>query len=95
MKRSSLTRDLARDYLAGNITRRYLLDIVSDLCLESDYRRELFPFYLLRHTLIDFDYGEFSFHRTDATKENFDDLLRTEIEGLLASEAQGLTRRWS
>jgi hypothetical protein len=83
---ASWARELARDYLSGSITRRYFLHTVSDLCVEGDYSRQIFPFYLLRFTLEDLEYDGFSFHRADATKENFEDLLRSEIERLLADE---------
>ena len=78
-------RELARDYLAHSITRRHFLDTVFDLCLESDYRKELHPFYLLRDALDDLEHHHFPFVRQDVTKGNFDDILRVEIERLLAS----------
>ncbi|HEY2711218.1 MAG TPA: hypothetical protein VGI60_01790 [Chthoniobacterales bacterium] len=83
---ASWARELARDYLGAHITRRDFLHMVSDLCVESDYSRQIFPFYLLRFTLENLDYDGFSFHRADATKENFDALLGAEIERLLADE---------
>ena len=79
-------RELAQQYLDGTITRDYLLRFLSDLCVETDYSRELYPFYLLRWTLEDLEDQGSSFYIAHATRDNFDGLLHTEIDRLLASE---------
>lgn len=74
---------LARDYLAGAITPRALLLELCQLCIDTDYRRDLYPFYLLRFAQEDLQESSFSFHRRDVTRENFDAILRQEIDTLL------------
>src|SRR6266446_4892739 len=39
---------LARDYLAGTVTQEKFLNELCQLCIHTDYRRDLYPFYLLR-----------------------------------------------
>jgi hypothetical protein len=80
-------RELARDYLDHRISREQLLYELCDLCISTDYKKELYPFYLLRWTHDDLKENTFSFYRRDATRENFESLLRTEIT-LLAGEHQ-------
>jgi hypothetical protein len=79
-------RELAQQYLDGTVSRDYLLRFLSDLCVETDYSKELYPFYLLRWTLEDLEYQGSSFYIAHATRDNFDGLLRTEIDRLLANE---------
>jgi hypothetical protein len=74
---------LARDYLAGTITRDALLHELCQLCIDTDYRRDLYPFYLLRFAHEDLEEDSFSFYRRDVTRENFDEILRQEIDTLL------------
>ena len=74
---------LARDYLAGTVTRDALLRALCQLCIDTDYRRDLYPFYLLRFAQEDLQEGSFSFYRRDVTRENFDAILRQDIDTLL------------
>ena len=74
---------LARDYLAGTVAREALLHELCQLCIDIDYRRDLYPFYLLRFAHADLQESSFSFYRRDVTRENFDSILRQEIDTLL------------
>lgn len=79
-----LAQELAHDYLAGGIDRQNLLKQLCDLCIETGYHDDLYPFYLLRWTDADLKgYGEAHYWK-DATPENFEELLREEIRTLLA-----------
>jgi hypothetical protein len=75
---------LARDYLSGTIAQEKFLNELCQLCIDTDYRRDLYPFYLLRFAHEDLQEGSFSPHRHDVTRENFDAILRQEIDTLLA-----------
>ena len=79
-------RELTRDYLDQRVGREQLLHELCDLCIQTDYKKELYPFYLLRWTHDDLEEKKFSFYLRDATRDNFDSLLRAEIDNLLASE---------
>ena len=81
-------RALVRDYLAGGVDREALLLELCQLCIDTDYRRDLYPFYILRFAHWDLQEGTFAYHRHDVTRENFDEKLREEIDKLLASTPQ-------
>ena len=75
---------LARDYLAGTLVQEKFLNELWRLCIDTDYRRDLYPFYLLRYAREDLQKNSFSHYRCDVTRENFDETLRKEIEILLS-----------
>ncbi|HZS18409.1 MAG TPA: hypothetical protein VFA51_10820 [Candidatus Udaeobacter sp.] len=75
---------LARDYLAGVVTQEKFLNELCQLCIDTEYRRDLYPFYLLRFAREDLQESPFSPHRQDVTRENFDETLRKEIDTLLS-----------
>jgi hypothetical protein len=77
------SQELARDYLESRITSECLLQELCQLCISTDYMKALYPFYLLRWTHDDLKTQVFSFYRQDATRENFDVLLRAEVEKLV------------
>jgi hypothetical protein len=77
-------QDLARDHLAGAVTQEKFLNELCQLCIDTDYRRDLYPFYLLRFAREDLQDSGVSFHRRDVTRENFDETLRKEIDTLLS-----------
>jgi hypothetical protein len=85
-------RFLMQDYLAGRIDREALLVPLSDLCIDTDYRRDLYPFYLLRFALWDLQVDGYTFHREGVTRENFDEKLREEIDTFLANSPQTARR---
>jgi ribosomal protein S18 acetylase RimI-like enzyme len=78
-------QSLARDYVAGAVTQQKFLDELCQLCIDTDYRRDLYPFYLLRFAREDLQDSETSFHRLDVTRENFDTILRQEVDTLLGA----------
>ena len=76
-------QELARDYLEGKATREHLLHELCQLCISTGYMRDIYPFYWLRWTHDDLKERVFSTYRKDATRENFEELLRAEIATLL------------
>ena len=78
------SQELARDYLDSRITSEYLLQELCQLCISTDYMKPLYQFYLLRWTHDDLKTQVFSFYLRDATRENFDMLLRAEVEKLVS-----------
>jgi hypothetical protein len=54
-------RELARDYLDQRGGREQLLYELCDLCFSTDYKKELYPFYLLRWTHDDLKEKTFSY----------------------------------
>ncbi len=78
-------QELARDYLDGKTSKEFLLKELCQFCIATDYMRELYPFYELCWTFDDLKEQVFSFYRNDATRENFEEILGTEIEKLLSS----------
>ena len=82
---------LAQDYLAGRVARETLLLELCQLCIDTDYRGDLRPFFILRFAYWDLQEGTFAYHRHDVTRENFDEKLREEIEKLLAIAPRPLT----
>lgn len=75
---------LAQGCLAGTVARDSFLRELCQLCIDTSYRRDLYPFYLLRFAHEDLEKSSFSPHRHDVTRENFDEILRQEIDTLLA-----------
>jgi hypothetical protein len=75
---------LARDYRAGSITQEKFLGELCRLCIDTDYRADLYPFYLLHFAREDLQDSAASFHRRDVTRENFEQTLRQEIDTLLS-----------
>jgi hypothetical protein len=75
---------LARDYLSETITQEKFLNELCQLCIDTSYRRDLYPFYLLRFARKDLQESSFSPHRHDVTRENFDETLQKEIDKLLS-----------
>jgi len=66
-------QELGHDYLDGKVMLDQLLEETCDLCISTDYMRELSPFYNIRGI------------RDDLTRENFEELVRAEIMTLLAN----------
>ena len=81
---SLYAQGLARDYLANTVTQEKLLDELFQLCIDTDYRRDLYPFYLLRFAREDLQDSKVSFYRLDVTRENFDEVLRREVDTFLS-----------
>ena len=81
-------RFLMQDYPAGRLDREALLVPLCELCIETDYRRDLWPFYLLRFAHWDLQEDTCTFHREDVTRDNFDEKLREEIDTFLANPPQ-------
>jgi hypothetical protein len=75
---------LAREYLAGTVPQEKFLDELCQLCIDTNYRPELYPFYLLRFARQDLQEMSFSPHRHDVTRQNFEETLRKEIDTLLS-----------
>ena len=60
------------------------LRTVMDLCVAHDYRRDLYDFYLLYHTLDTLDeFGEHGYWN-GATAENVDSIIRDRAERFIA-----------
>ena len=76
---------LAQDYLAGRLGREALLVRLCDLCIDTDYRRDLWPFYVLRFAHSELQENTYTSYRADVTRENFDEKLREEIDAFLAN----------
>jgi hypothetical protein len=78
-------QELAREYIRAAVTREALLE---DLCqlytAHADVSR-LQPFFLLRWTDFDFAHSGESHYYPGATKENFEEVLRSEIDALLGA----------
>jgi hypothetical protein len=79
-------RELARDYLDDHLSRDQLLRQLCELCEGAGYRKELYPFYLLRWTAYDLQTQDVSHYLADVTKENFDERLHSELDTLIANE---------
>lgn len=77
------SQELARDFLDSKIAAADLLAELEHLCVSNDYFKELYPFYMLRWAYDDLKEQNFSYYRSDANRENFDGILRTEVEKLL------------
>ena len=85
---AAYARERVRDFVDQRVTRQQLLHELCHLCISTDYKTAIYPFYLLRWAQDDLEEKGFSPHRWDVTHENFDALLKAEIDILLASEHQ-------
>ena len=75
-------RELAGEFIDGVIHREHLLHELSQLYIAGDYLSILNPFYNLRWAIDDIKERGWSFYSSDATAENFDELLRAEATKL-------------
>jgi hypothetical protein len=78
-------QERAREYLHGEVTRGLLLEDLCQLFTDHPNLSLLRPFFLLRWTHFDFKHSDNSHYYDGATKENFEQLLRSEIAALLAA----------
>ena len=79
-------QELAQDYLNSGISRDELLQTICQLCIDTDYFKPLYPFYILRWAWDDLQDEDFSPHRQDVNRANFEDTLRSEIKALLETK---------
>jgi hypothetical protein len=52
-----------------------VLNILKDICIELDYEKYLFDFYLLYFTKVDLSYSENQYYWNGATRENIDSII--------------------
>jgi hypothetical protein len=61
--------------LNGELDNFKVLDILKDICIELDYEKYLFDFYLLYNAKDDLCYSENIYHWDGATRENIDKII--------------------
>ena len=52
-----------------------VLNFLKDICIELDYEKYLFDFYLLYFTKVDLSYSENQYYWNGATRENIDSII--------------------
>jgi hypothetical protein len=68
--------ELLRSLLDNTQPMTDVLRELADLCIESDYNRELYPFYLLHFARGDLTHREVPWHWEGADRSNIDRIVR-------------------
>lgn len=74
-----------KNALLGKVEFIHALHILNQLCIDNNYYRELYNFYLLYHAYIDLHQNEIQFYWDNATIDNIDEIIRKCFESFIAT----------
>ncbi|HWL39986.1 MAG TPA: hypothetical protein VNO75_07090 [Gemmatimonadaceae bacterium] len=81
--------ELLKNLLGNTQPVRDVLRELGDLCIQTEYDRELYPFYLLHFALWDLEDGEVQWYWDGADRSNIDGIVRKQASEWLVRHAPG------
>lgn len=81
--------ELLRALLDGSQSPNAVLNDLAELCIESNYDRALYPFYLLHHASGDLAHRDFQSYWDGADRSNIDRIVRDQATEWLNTHERG------